>query len=59
MLGVSKRTIENWEQGRRKPVGAARALLLVADRYPEAVLSSIQPVQGFQSGMKASRLEGV
>lgn len=27
LLGVSKRTVENWEQGRRHPTGAARSLL--------------------------------
>ena len=27
ILGVSKRTVENWEQGRRHPTGAARSLL--------------------------------
>jgi len=32
LLGVSKRTVENWEQGRRQPTGPARSLLrLVAD----------------------------
>ncbi len=36
-FGVSKRTIQEWEQGRRHPSGAARAFLLVIDREPEAV----------------------
>jgi putative transcriptional regulator len=39
-LGVSKRTLEQWEQGRRKPSGAARQLLKIADRHPE-VLSEV------------------
>ena len=37
MIGVSLNTLQNWEQGRRKPVGPARALLLVAARAPRAV----------------------
>lgn len=38
LLGVSVRTLQDWEQGRRAPSGAARTLLLVADRDPEALL---------------------
>jgi putative transcriptional regulator len=37
-LGVSKRTLEQWEQGRRRPSGAARTLLRIADRHPEVLL---------------------
>lgn len=37
-LGVSKRTIEQWEQGRRTPSGAARTLLKIVDRHPEVLL---------------------
>lgn len=37
-LGVSKRTLEQWEQGRRKPSDAARQILKIADRYPEVVV---------------------
>lgn len=37
MLGVSLRTFQDWEQGRREPSGAARALLRVAVVRPEAV----------------------
>jgi putative transcriptional regulator len=39
LLGVSVRTIQEWEQGRRKPKGPAQALLRIADRHPEALLS--------------------
>ena len=39
LLGVSKRTLQDWEQGRRQPTGAARSRLRVADRHPEALLS--------------------
>lgn len=37
-LGVSKRTLEQWEQGRREPSGAARQLLKIADRHPEVLI---------------------
>ena len=36
-LGVSKRTLENWEQGRTEPTGAARRLLQLAARFPDTV----------------------
>lgn len=36
-FGVSVRTIQEWEQGRALPSGAARAFLVVIDREPEAV----------------------
>ena len=38
VLGVSVRTLQDWEQARRRPSGAARTLLLVADRNLQAVL---------------------
>jgi putative transcriptional regulator len=38
LLGVSVRTLQDWEQGRRAPSGAARTLLMVADRNPHALL---------------------
>jgi putative transcriptional regulator len=38
LLGVSTRTLQDWEQGRRTPTGPARALLRVADRHPRALL---------------------
>ena len=37
-LGVSKRTLEQWEQGRREPSGAARQLLRIAERHPEVLV---------------------
>jgi putative transcriptional regulator len=39
LLGVSPRTLQDWEQGRRSPSGAARTLLLVAERDPKALLA--------------------
>lgn len=38
LLGVSLRTLQEWEQGRREPTGAAQTLLRVAVRSPEALL---------------------
>ena len=38
VLGVSVRTLQDWEQGRRAPSGAARTLLLMVDRNPAALL---------------------
>ncbi len=37
LLGVSTRTLEGWEQGRRHPRGPALALLRVASNHPEAL----------------------
>jgi putative transcriptional regulator len=38
LLGVSVRTLQEWEQGRRVPSGAARTLLLIAQKNPRALL---------------------
>lgn len=38
LLGVSVRTLQEWEQGRRAPSGAARTLLLIAGTNPAALL---------------------
>lgn len=37
LLGVSLRTLQDWEQGRRAPTGAAQTLLRVASLHPEAL----------------------
>ena len=42
LLGVPVRTVESWEQGRRKPTGAARTLLLVAAKHPQIILETVQ-----------------
>jgi putative transcriptional regulator len=41
MIGVSVSTLQNWEQGRRRPDGPARALLRVAEVNPEAVAAAL------------------
>jgi putative transcriptional regulator len=41
VLGISKRTLEGWEQRRRQPTGAARILLKVAMKHPKAVLEVV------------------
>ncbi len=41
-IEVSVETIRNWEQGRRYPTGAAKTLLKILDRVPEASLSALQ-----------------
>ena len=38
LLGVSARTLQDWEQGRREPTGAARTLLKVAVKHPRMLL---------------------
>ena len=40
-IDVSLETIRNWEQGKRSPTGAAKALLRVLDRAPEAALAAL------------------
>ena len=38
LLGISLSTLQNWEQGRRKPLGPARVLLHIANKNPKALL---------------------
>lgn len=40
-LDISLDTIRNWEQGKRCPTGAAKALLKVLDKAPEAALAAL------------------
>jgi putative transcriptional regulator len=41
MIGVSVDTLQNWEQGRRRPEGPALALLRVAEADPETVMKAL------------------
>lgn len=41
MIGVSVSTLQNWEQGRRRPVGPAQALLKVAASNPRIVAQAL------------------
>lgn len=41
LLGVSVRTLQGWEQGRKQPSGAARTLLAIAHQSPAAVLAVV------------------
>jgi putative transcriptional regulator len=41
-IDVSLDTIRNWEQGKRSPTGAAKALLKVLDKAPEAALAALE-----------------
>jgi putative transcriptional regulator len=42
VLGVSSRTVESWEQGRRVPGGAVSVLLRITERNPKAVLDALK-----------------
>lgn len=41
LLGISLATLQNWEQGRRKPQGPAKVLLKIAEKRPKAILESL------------------
>jgi putative transcriptional regulator len=41
-MGISVKTLQNWEQGRREPEGAARVLLQVAAKHPEVIWDVVQ-----------------
>lgn len=42
LLGISEKTLQNWEQGRRKPTGPAKVLLRVAARHPKLLLETVK-----------------
>jgi putative transcriptional regulator len=50
LLGISVKTLRNWEQGRRLPEGPARVLLQVAAKHPEAVWDTVRPGNSRQGG---------
>ena len=41
-LSISKRTLQEWEQGRRSPSGAAQTLIRIAAKHPEVVLETLR-----------------
>ena len=41
LMGISEKTLQNWEQGRRQPTGPARVLLKVAERHPKLLLQLV------------------
>ena len=40
-LGISKRTLQEWEQGRRSPSGAAQTLIRIAQKHPDVVREAL------------------
>ena len=42
LMGVSVRTLQGWEQGRKQPSGAARTLIAIASTNPKALLAVMQ-----------------
>jgi DNA-binding transcriptional regulator YiaG len=42
LLNVSVKTLQNWEQARRQPTGAAKALLRIVEREPAAALRALR-----------------
>lgn len=55
-LQISTRTLQEWEQGRRKPSGSAKALINIAVRHPEIIRESFETLQGIRKEM-ADRLD--
>ena len=41
LIGVSTRTLQDWEQGRRKPQGPAKAVLRIVEKHPEVLLDEV------------------
>ena len=59
LLGISVRTLQNWEQGRRTPHGPARVLLQVAEKHPEALLDTIMPAEAASATRYTPRVQSV
>jgi len=41
-LKISPRTLQEWEQGRRRPSGAAQALIQIVFRHPEVIVEALR-----------------
>ncbi len=41
LMGVSVRTLQAWEQGRRNPSGAAKTLIRIAEKHPDVLLEAL------------------
>ena len=62
LLGISVKTLQNWEQRRRRPEGPARVLLRVAAKHPEAVLDVVSEEprkKQVRAGKKAAKKPSV
>lgn len=55
LLGISVKTLRNWEQGRRTPDGPARVLLQVAAKHPDAVWDVVRPATRQRSARTTKR----
>lgn len=44
LMGISKRTLQEWEQGRRVPTGAARTLIKLAIKHPEVLKEVLEDI---------------
>ena len=55
-MGVSVKTVQNWEQNRREPQGPARSLLHIAKIAPDAILKALPRRQGLKSLQKKRRI---
>lgn len=42
LLGISVRTLQKWKQGERKPSGAAKCLVRIAQRHPEVLVDAMK-----------------
>ena len=54
LLGISVDTLQNWEQGRRRPEGPAVVLLRVAAAHPEALLAVTKPASKRRTSRRAA-----
>lgn len=44
LMGISKRTLQEWEQGRRVPTGAAKTLIKLAMKHPEVLKEVLKEI---------------